>query len=57
MEKKDDIIYLNSKINEIFATTDLTQYFTNTLKDSIELTILFPIKTQRRYSTFVSSTI
>ena len=55
MEKKDDIIYLNSKINEIFATTDLTQYFTNTLKDSIELTILFPIKEEITLSKFVVS--
>ena len=55
MEKKDDIIYLNSKINEIFASTDLTQYFTNTLKDSIELTILFPIKEEITLSKFVVS--
>ena len=39
MESKDDIIYLNSKVNELYATTELTQYFTNKLNESIELTI------------------
>ena len=43
MEEKDDTIYLSSKVNEIYATTELTQYFTNTLEEAIELTILFPI--------------
>ena len=55
MEKKDDIIYLVSKVNELFATTELTQYFTNTLQDSIELTILFPIKEEITLSKFVVS--
>ena len=55
MEAKDDIIYLNSKVNEVFATTEITQYFTNELKDSIELTILFPIKEEINLSKFVVS--
>ena len=55
MEAKDDIIYLKSKVNELFATTELTQYFTNELKDSIELTILFPIKEEIDLSKFVVS--
>ena len=55
MEAKDDIIYLNSKVNEVFATTELTQYFTNELEDSIELTILFPIKEEINLSKFVVS--
>ena len=53
MEAKDDVIYLKSKVNELFATTELTQYFTNELKDSIELTILFPIKEEISLSKFV----
>ena len=53
MEAKDDIIYLKSKVNELFATTELTQYFTNELKDTIELTILFPIKEEISLSKFV----
>ena len=55
MEEKDDVIYLRSKVNELFATTELTQYFTNELKDSIELTILFPIKEEIDLSKFVVS--
>ena len=49
------MIYLRSKVNELFATTELTQYFTNELKDSIELTILFPIKEEIDLSKFVVS--
>ena len=55
MENKDDIIYLTSKVNELFATTEVIQYFTNILKDSIELTILFPIKEEITLSKFVVS--
>ena len=55
MESKDDIIYLNSKVNELYATTELTQYFTNTLNESIELTISFPIKEEINLSKFVIS--
>ena len=44
MEKKrDDKVYINCKVNEIFATTEVTQYLKNELDDSIELKILFPI--------------
>ena len=55
MESKDDIIYLNSKVNELYATTELTQYFTNILDESIELIILFPIKEEINLSKFVIS--
>ena len=55
VEAKDNVIYLRSKVNELFATTELTQYFTNELKDSIELTILFPIKEEIDLSKFVVS--
>ena len=41
---REDTIYLTSKINEVFASTQITQYFTNLLDDSIELSISFPIK-------------
>ena len=41
--KRDDTVYLFSKINEIFATTEVTQFFTNKLENPIELIILFPI--------------
>ena len=42
-EKREDKVYLNCKVNEIFATTEITQYLTNESDDSIELKILFPI--------------
>ena len=42
MEKKDDnIIYITSNVNEIFASTELIQYFTNPLDNPIELSINF----------------
>ena len=56
MEKKDDnIIYITSHVNEIFASTELVQYFTNPLDNPIELTILFPIKEELSLSKFVVS--
>ena len=55
MQGEDDKISLSSKINEIFATTELIQYFTNPLNESIELTILFPIKKQISLEKFVIS--
>ena len=41
--KNEDTVYLSSKINEVFAITEMTQYFTNELPNPRELTILFPI--------------
>ena len=55
MEERDDMIYLTSKVNELFAITELTQYFTNELKKSIELTILFPIIEEISLSKFIVS--
>ena len=53
MEDKEDSIYLKSNINEIYATTELTQYFTNPLDDAIELSISFPIKEEIDLTKFV----
>ena len=55
MEKNDDIIYITSRVNELFATTEINQYFTNPLKESIELTIIFPIREEITLSKFVVS--
>ena len=49
---REDTIYLTSKINEVFASTQITQYFTNLLDDSIELSISFPIKEEINLSKF-----
>ena len=54
-DKDDNTVYITSKVNEIFASTELTQYFTNPLANSIELTILFPIKEEINLSKFVVS--
>ena len=51
-EKKDDTVYLSSEVNEIFATTEVTQYFTNPLDKSIELKIIFPINENITLSKF-----
>ena len=53
MDKKEDTIYLNSYINEIYATTELTQYFSNPLDSAIELSITFPIKEEINLTKFV----
>ena len=53
MEDREDTIYLNSNINEIFATTELTQYFSNPLDNAIELSISFPIKEEINLTKFV----
>ena len=56
MEKKDDnIIYITSNVNEIFASTELIQYFTNPLDNPIELSIQFPIRDDFSLSQFVVS--
>ena len=55
MQSNDDIIYITSKVNEIFATTEITQYFTNQLNNSIELSISFPIKEEINLSKFIVS--
>ena len=57
MEDKDNnTVYITSKINEIFASTELIQYFINPLENPIELTILFPIKEEINLSKFIVST-
>ena len=51
--KRDDTVYLSSQVNEIFATTEATQYFTNELEKPIELIIIFPILKKISLSKFV----
>ena len=52
-EKAEDTIYIKSSINEVFATSEVTQFFTNTLSKSIELTISFPLKQEIQLSKFI----
>ena len=55
MKNIDDTVFITSKVNEIFASTELIQYFTNPLDNPIELTILFPIMEELSLIKFVVS--
>ena len=50
---EDNVVFINSNINELFATSEVTQSFTNTLQKSIELTVSFPLKPEIQLSKFV----
>ena len=52
-DEQENTIYLNSTINEVLATTEVTQYFTNPLDKTIELLISFPIKEEISLSKFI----
>ena len=52
-ERQDDIVYISSKINEIFSTTEVKQSFTNELENLIELSISFPIIERLTLSKFI----
>ena len=54
-DEKDDTVYLSSKVNEIFSTTEVTQYYTNILDKAIELKIIFPINKKLSLIKFVVS--
>ena len=54
-EVNQDIIYLTSYINEVFASTKITQYFFNQLDETIELSISFPIKQEINLNKFIIS--
>ena len=56
MEKKEDnTVFISCEVNEIFASTEVTQYFTNELENPIELKILFPINKKLSLSKFIVS--
>ena len=56
MEKKEDnTVFISCEVNEIFASTEVTQYFTNELENPIELKILFPIHKKLSLSKFIVS--
>jgi hypothetical protein len=49
----DETVYISSKINEAFAVSEVIQYFTNKLDNSIELTISFPLKPEIQLTRFI----
>ena len=51
-KEKEDTIYLSSNINELFAITEVTQFFSNPLDSPIELSITFPILKEISLSKF-----
>ena len=51
-KEKEDTIYLSSNINELFAITEVTQFFSNPLDSPIELSITFPILKEISFSKF-----
>ena len=51
--EREDTLYLKSDINEIYATTEVTQYFINKLNNSIELIISFPITEEISLNKFI----
>ena len=51
-EKAEDTIYIKSSINEVFARTEVLQYFKNTLDTTIELSVSFPVKKEISLSKF-----
>ena len=54
-KKEDNTVFISCKVNEIFASTEMTQYFTNELENPIELKILFPINKKLSLSKFIVS--
>ena len=56
IDKNENKIYLKANINEVFASTELTQYFQNPLDNPNELQIRFPIKENINLSKFEIST-
>ena len=55
IEENENTIYLSSEVNEVFATTELKQFFTNPLKNAIELSVSFPIKPKISLIKFIVS--
>ena len=52
-KEREDTIYLKSNINEIYASTEITQFFINPLNNPIELIISFPIIEEISLNKFV----
>ena len=51
-ESKEENIYIKSEVNEFYAITELTQYYTNNNKAPIELNIIYPLKKEINFRKF-----
>ena len=54
-DEEEETVFITSSINEVFATSEVVQNFTNKLDKSIELTISFPIKAEIQLTKFIVS--
>ena len=52
-ENKYETTTMNIKINEVYAETEIIQYYKNTLKSSIELSIKLPILKNCQINKFI----
>ena len=52
-DKDDEIVFITSSINEIFATSEVVEYFTNHLNKAVELTVSFPLKHEIQLTKFI----
>ena len=52
-DKDENTVYLKCNVNEVFVSTEVCQYFSNTLSNPIELSISFPIKQEIQLNKFV----
>ena len=51
-ESKEENIYIKSEVNEFYAITEVTQYYTNNNKAPIELNIIYPLKKEINFRKF-----
>ena len=52
-DKDDEIVFITSSINEVFATSEVVEYFTNHLNKAVELTVSFPLKHEIQLTKFI----
>ena len=53
-EKPDDTVFLDIKINESYATTEVTEYFKNKTNNPIEISIDIPLNPEIILNKFIS---
>jgi hypothetical protein len=51
-ESKEENIYIKSEVNEFYAITEVTQFYTNNNKAPIELNIIYPLKKEINFRKF-----
>ena len=51
-ENKEEIIYIQSDVNEFYAVTQVTQYYKNNNNKPVELSILYPLRKEINFRKF-----